>query len=260
MKKHWDLKMILPGITAVCIALVTMLALGVCHAPLSVYAEENSVNDNYQSDIDELVALVNEVRKDAGLNPLYIVPMLNDASYIRSKETVEKYDHTRPDGTNFYTVLDNCGFFFSAAAENLAAGLPTAEETHNQWINSPGHLRNILNPKYTHIGASCYHEDGTMYGWYWEELFIATDVEFEGQYIPERQKIIPKCCGDIDGDGNVSNLDFVILLKCLKKEVVLNDLQLESADCMLDGEITIADAIVFRKYILGIYDALPRNP
>lgn len=260
MTKYWNLKKILSGITAVCIAFVTILALDVCHAPLSVCSAEDSVNNDYQSEIEELVALVNEVRKDAGLNPLYIVPVLNDASYIRSKETVEKYDHTRPDGTNFYTVLDNCGFFFSAAAENLAAGLPTAEDTHNQWINSSGHLRNILNPKYTHIGASVYHEDGTMYGWYWEELFIATDEELEGQYIPERQKIIPKCCGDIDGDGIVSNFDFVILLKCLKKEVVLNDLQLESADCMLDGAITIADAIVFRKYILGIYDALPRIP
>lgn len=110
MTKYWNLKKILSGITAVCIAFVTILALDVCHAPLSVCSAEDSVNNDYQSEIEELVALVNEVRKDAGLNPLYIVPVLNDASYIRSKETVEKYDHTRPDGTNFYTVLDNCGF------------------------------------------------------------------------------------------------------------------------------------------------------
>lgn len=249
---------ILTKAAAVFIAFVIILTMGIIGKPL--YASAAVSTGSYESDIEELAALVNELRKEAGLNPLYLVPYLSDASAVRAKETVEKYDHMRPDGTKFHTVLNNCGFFFSAAAENLAAGMSTPEDIHNLWKNSPTHLGNMLNPKYTHMGAAYYHDDETTYKWYWEELFIATDAELEGQYIPERKKVIPKCCGDLDGDGIVTNLDFVILMKLFKKEVVLNDLQVESADCMLDGVITIADAIVVRKYILGVYDTLPRCP
>lgn len=110
------------------------------------------------------------------------------------------------------------------------------------------------------MGVGVCYQEGTVYGWYWEQLFIATDEELEDQYIPEREEVVPSCSGDLDGDGYVTSFDFILLIKLLQDKVILNDLQVEAADCMYDGAVTIADAVVPRKYLLHIYDSLPRYP
>lgn len=215
---------------------------------------------DYPSLAEEIVILVNEARADAGLNPVYAAPLLYDAAEVRAIESVEKFSHYRPDSTLFNTVLDEYQFFYSGAAENIAAGNSTPEATFEQWKNSPDHWSSIMNPSYTHMGVGVYYEEGTEYGWYWEQLFIASDAALEGQYIPERTPIVPISYGDIDGDGIITSFDYLLLLKLVNKQVVLNDLQVESADCMRDGAVTVADAVVLKKYLLEIYDTLPIYP
>lgn len=226
--------------------------------PASFSCAQNT--PDYSSLAEEIVILVNEARVEAGLNPVYAAPLLYDAAEIRAIESVEKFSHYRPDSTLFNTVLDGCQFFYSGAAENIAAGNSTPEATFEQWRNSANHWGSIMNPSYTHMGVGVYYEEGTEYGWYWEQLFIATDAELEGQYIPERTPIVPVSYGDIDGDGVITSFDYLLLMKLENKQVVLNDLQVESADCMRDGAITIADAVVLKKYLLKIYDTLPIYP
>lgn len=217
-------------------------------------------DSDYSDFADEIVILVNEARIEAGLKPVYAVPMLNDAAKIRAEESVECFSHYRPDSTMFNTVLDGYDISYSGAAENIAAGNSTPEATFEQWKNSTNHWNSIMNESYTHLGVGVYYDEGTEYGWYWEQLFIATDEELEGQYLPERNPIVPVSCGDIDGDGIVTSLDYILLMKLVKKQVVLNDLQVESSDCMKDEAITIADAVVLKKYLLGIYNTLPVYP
>lgn len=222
-------------------------------------AEIQEIND-YQAMVDEMIILVNEARAEAGLKPVYAVPTLNTAALQRAIECSETFSHIRPDSSRFYTVLDEWDVYYSAAAENIAAGSSTAEETFEQWRNSTNHWQTIINEKYTHMGVGICFDPDSEYGWYWEQFFIKTDAEIDGQYIPEKHTIMPACTGDIDGDGSITSLDLVLLLKLLGKEVILNDYQLESADCMKDGAHTIADAIVLRKYILGKYESLPVYP
>lgn len=215
---------------------------------------------DYPALADEIVVLVNEARIEAGLNPLYVVPVLNDAAEIRVLESVEYFSHYRPDSTLFNTVLDEYQISYSAAAENIAAGLSTPEETFEQWKNSPNHWKSIMNEAYTHIGVGVCYEDDSEYGWYWEQLFIATDQELEGQYLPEKYAVVPVSYGDVDGDGILSVFDLQLLIKRLNKQIVLNDLQMESTDCMKDGALTIADAVVLKKYLVNVYDTLPVYP
>ena len=239
------------------------LIITVSRAGLNLCCPETSyavASASCEDTVNELIVLVNEAREEAGVKPLYAVPILNDASLVRALECVETFSHYRPDGSMFNTVLNEYSISYYGAAENIAAGNSTAESTFEQWKNSPNHWKAILNENYTHIGVGFCYQNNTIYGWYWEQLFIACNDEIEGQYLPERYAVVPASCGDLDGDGEISSLDFVLLLKLLKKKVILNDLQVKSADCMFDGALTIADAVVLKKYILGIYDTLPRYP
>ncbi len=209
---------------------------------------------------EEIALLVNEARAELGLEPVYVVPYLNDVAELRATECSEHFDHRRPDGSKFITAIDYSIVHYSAAAENIAAGLNTPEATFNSWKNSPGHWANITNPSATHLGVGvCYAPDST-YRWYWAQIFISCTEgrEIEGQYIPERYKVVPKTTGDLTGDGVVDTFDYIMLLQYLdNKSVYLNDLQLEAADCLKDGSVTSADAMILKNFLLGKNKDLP---
>ena len=224
--------------------------------------QSDAADADFNAYAERIILLVNEARAEAGLKPVYAVPYLNDLSNIRARELVEFWNHKRPDGSKFSTVIDQNIAPFWYAAENIAAGLSTPEDTFEQWRNSPKHWAAIMSPDITHMGAAVTYEENSTYKWYWQQLFIqsAKDEPFAGQYIPERYKVIPKCCGDLNGDDAVDMFDYILLVQYLTDEsddVYLNDLQLESADCLKDGSLTLADAVILRQYILKSSVSLP---
>ena len=250
MKKMFNMNHIVKKVTPFIVAVTAAI---VCTAPMGTLAAEDTPQQ--EELINEMLYLVNEAREEAGLKPLYSVSILNESAETRAEECAEYFGHSRTDSTLFNTVLDSNGIPYGVAGENIAAGSSTAEATFEQWKNSPSHWKNIMSESFTHIGVGVVYAPDTEYGWYWEQIFIGNDSEVEGQYVPEREVVTPTCCGDIDGDGSITSLDFVILVKYLKQEVVLNDLQISSADCLQDGVITVVDAIILRKFLLGEYSS-----
>ena len=214
--------------------------------------------DDFKAMAEEIVVLVNEARTAEGLKPLYMVPYLCDVANVRVRESIFSFSHNRPNGESFITALDDSLVPYSKAAENLAAGSYTAEETFNQWKNSPNHWRSIMNPDYTHIGVAVSYDMNSEYKYYWEQFFVATDVALNDQTIPERYKTVPKSSGDINGDAEIDTFDLITINKYLADDTAyLNDLQVESADMLDDNVITSADAMMLKKYILGEYKTLP---
>jgi uncharacterized protein YkwD len=53
--------------------------------------------------------------------------------------------------------------------ENLAAGQPTPERAFTDWMNSPSHRDNILDPRFTELGVGVRF--GGEYGVYWVQEF-----------------------------------------------------------------------------------------
>lgn len=96
-----------------------------------------------------------------------------EAAQIRAQEITTVFSHQRPDGSDCYTVLEetgaNAGTYY--AGENIAAGNATAAATVEQWMNSPGHGNNILNPNYTHLGVGYVNTPGG-YRHYWVQMFV----------------------------------------------------------------------------------------
>lgn len=227
--------------------------------PTTINAEDD-LTALYKEYADTMVVLVNEARAAEGIAPLYAVPVLYEISQTRAEEISQYFSHNRPDGSGFYSILDEYNIFYGAAGENNAAGNSTPEATFEQWRNSSGHWASIMNPDYTHIGVGVWYAEGDIYGWYWEQMFIANDEGFDDQYLPESNEAVPVSYGDIDGDGAVTSLDLTLLKKKANKETELNEKQLESADCMKDGVVTSADVSVLKKYLLGTYSELPVYP
>ena len=178
----------------------------------------------------------------------------------RSRLLSQTRSHEIPESSRvtFITVLDDSLVPYTRAAENIAAGSDNAEDTFNQWKNSPSHWATIMNPEYTHIGVAVSYDQNSAYKYYWEQFFVATDKKLDNQVIPERYKTVPKSSGDIDGDADINAFDLITINQYLADDTAfLNDLQVSSADMLKDGVITSADAMVLRKYLLGEYKTLP---
>ena len=116
----------------------------------------------------QVMNLVNQERRNAGLNELKMDADLMEAAMQRAAELVFSFSHTRPSGQSCFTVSDK------AFGENIAAGYWDADSVMNGWMNSEGHRANILREYYTSIGVGCFWYDGVGY---WVQLFGMNDTE-----------------------------------------------------------------------------------
>ena len=242
------------------ISAVIMAAMMAAYIPAN--AAEELTDDQAAVLTNEIAILVNEARKEAGLKPLYVLPYLGEVAEIRAVESSESFSHSRKDGSSFASTIDTNEVPYGLALENLAGGFGTAEETFNQWKNSSGHWANIMNPDVTHMGIGVYYDENSAFGWYWQQVFVATSKEFEEQYLPSTEEIVPEAVGDVTGDGVVDTFDYLLLTDYLRKKktdypVYFNEAQINAADCFGDGIVSEADAKVMARYILGEYTSLP---
>jgi uncharacterized protein YkwD len=77
------------------------------------------------------------------------------------------FSHDSLDGKTFAQRLTDAGYSYSAAGENIAANDTTVELVVNQWLNSPAHCVNMMNPIYRDIGVACARSDTATYSSYW---------------------------------------------------------------------------------------------
>ncbi len=127
-------------------------------------APTQSVSVSNREDLaNQVLKLVNEERAKQGLGALRMDAELTRAACVRGGELLQKFSHTRPDGSRWSTVSA------SAFAENIARGQRTAEKVMAAWMSSSeGHRENILRPSYGSIGICVFNHNGVMY---WVQLF-----------------------------------------------------------------------------------------
>jgi uncharacterized protein YkwD len=101
---------------------------------------------------------INKEREKEGLNDLSWDINLETVADVRAKECSQKFSHTRPNGTQWYTVNSKI-----QGGENLAFGFDNAEDCIEAWMNSPTHRDNILYDEFEKVAISIYEEDGVYY-------------------------------------------------------------------------------------------------
>lgn len=113
---------------------------------------------NYlRAQASDLLFYVNEYRSSKGLDKFQASQEFNGLADIRVKESTQVFDHTRPNGTPWYTVSEK------VLGENLAYGY-SAKGTANAWINSTTGHREFLEKNNCFAGVSMYtNSDGNTY-------------------------------------------------------------------------------------------------
>ncbi|EHC13006.1 SCP-like extracellular [Fischerella thermalis BR2B] len=126
----------------------------------------------------QVVELTNQERAKNGLAPLKENAELNYAAdeYAEQMSETGVLSHTAPDGSRPWDRAKAVGYEAQTMGENIAAGQKTPEQVVADWMNSPGHRANILNPKYTEIGVG--FDDN-----YWVQKFGSGDLNPDS-YIP----------------------------------------------------------------------------
>ena len=126
---------------------------------------------NYSTQAQEVLAQCNAQRQANGIAALSLDPELTKAANIRAQEIATLFSHTRPDGRKCFTVLDQIGYSYWSAGENIAAGYGNSSAVMNGWMNSPGHRSNILNAGFERLGVGYVYIPNSEYGYYWVQIF-----------------------------------------------------------------------------------------
>lgn len=241
---------------------------------IAVSATDSDVTSQTEAQIEEVVACINAFRQENGLEPLQIAPVLLEIGAMRAEELKQSYGHTRPDGTSWFTAIENAEVDSNCyAAENIAAGYATPQEVFTAWKNSDAHREAMLGEHYQYIGIgiSYLENDPNYYFYYWEMVLISSEIPLEGSYYPFAEKTdtgtqtTPAVehnliYGDINGDLQVTLEDAVKLQQIqlgLIPETGGSRLQM---DCCQDGVIDGRDVLALLRYCVDSRNALPVVP
>ena len=96
---------------------------------------------------------------------------LQAAADERAKEVAKVASHTRPDGTNCFTVLKEYGVSDTATGENAAWGETTPEKVVADWMASEGHRVNIMDPAAKYMCLGYNYDANSQWGHNWIQIF-----------------------------------------------------------------------------------------
>ena len=210
--------------------------------------------------VEIFCSMCNDARVAEGLQEMYIAPVLVDYAQVRADELTSLFSHDRPDGSKCFSVMKDEDFFYNVCAENIAAGGEDAVETFNQFMNSPGHRKNIMSDEMTHIGTGFVFDknakpepDQIAYWYYWSMFLIGTydmhdtPIVYEGQYIPVRDP------GDADGSKSIDVADASRIMKYSSARSAganpqVTEQFLKASDVNGDGAVNAIDAQIILKF------------
>lgn len=103
-----------------------------------------------------IIELVNEARKAANVEVLAKNSSLQQAAQAKAQDMIEHdyFAHVSPAGKSPWFWLENAGYDYRFAGENLAINYTDAKQQQQAWMESPLHRKNILNPDYQEIGVA----------------------------------------------------------------------------------------------------------
>ena len=129
-----------------------------------------TVDESVVSYEQEVIRLVNEIRKENGLKALTYDWELGRVARYKSQDMKDNryFAHNSPVYGTPFQMIRNFGISFRSAGENIAKGYKTPKAVVDGWMNSSGHRANILNTSYTHIGVGFVSG-----GNYWTQMFIS---------------------------------------------------------------------------------------
>jgi uncharacterized protein YkwD len=105
-----------------------------------------------------MLTRVNYEREQEGLQPLKWCPSLARAATSHSIDMAERqyFEHISPDGLEVWDRAEAEGYVYRTIGENIAVGQGSVREVMDDWMDSPGHRKNLLDPEYEHFGLGIH--------------------------------------------------------------------------------------------------------
>jgi len=124
---------------------------------------------------DEMLDAVNAVRAEGAVcggqrmgpaGPVIWDSRLERAATLHSEDMAAHgyFDHRGSDGLNTGERVSRAGYDWQAVGENIARFQRSVEDVVGDWVASPGHCRQIMDPGFVELGAA--EVDG-----YWTQVF-----------------------------------------------------------------------------------------
>lgn len=109
----------------------------------------------------EIFHLTNETRQQFGLSPLKENPLLNQAAQYKAADMLKNsyFSHYSPTGISPWYWIEQAGYDYYYAGENLAMNFLDSKEVIQGWFNSPTHRDNLLNANYQEMGIAVISGD-----------------------------------------------------------------------------------------------------
>jgi uncharacterized protein YkwD len=120
----------------------------------------------------EVLRLVNQERSRAGVTALSASARLREQAGTYACEMISArfFAHENPvTGSTLAERAREFGYEYWIVGENLAAGQTNPVKVVTDWMNSPKHRDNVLNPAFVELGIAV--RTGGQYGIYWVQEF-----------------------------------------------------------------------------------------
>jgi hypothetical protein len=106
----------------------------------------------------------NQERAARGLRPLRKDPALSTAArqHARRMAAAGTLSHQFPDEPALMARVRQQGLAFSVVAENVAEA-PSAKQIQSEWMHSPLHRANLLDPRLDAIGLGVVEHNGELF-------------------------------------------------------------------------------------------------
>jgi len=138
--------------------------------------DEGEWSDEWAAFEREVLELTNTARAEGGCcggegcfaasHALELEPKLRRSAraHARDMGRAMYFDHSSRDGRSPFDRMREAGFRGCAMGENIAAGQPTPRSVMDDWLQSPGHCKNLLEPSFEQLGVG-YHEAASQSVW-----------------------------------------------------------------------------------------------
>jgi len=135
-----------------------------CPQALSAQYRQGGRSAILQPEAEQLLALANRARAAQGAGPLHWDPALAAAARQHCLRMAAEgpISHRYGSEPDLSERAGQAGAHFSLIEENVAIG-PDPSAIHEEWMHSPGHRTNLLNPQVDRAGMALVASRGVLY-------------------------------------------------------------------------------------------------
>ena len=151
-------------VSALGIFVIAALAMPVAGAAQWISPAPEGRGGNLPAEAEEIRAMANEARAQAGVGRLEWDQALAAAALQHCLRMAAEgpIAHQYGGEPDLNARAAQAGAHFSVIEENVAVG-PSADSIHEEWMQSPGHRANLLSPDVDRVGVAVVAARGVLY-------------------------------------------------------------------------------------------------